>query len=228
MKLEQARVLVVGVGGLGAPAAMQLAAAGVGMIALMDGDRLESSNLQRQVIYRTADLGRPKAIAAAERIGARFPQPRLDALTEHLTASNLSRLFARFDFVIDGTDQVESKFLINDGAVLHNVPYSHAGVVGFSGQTFTILPQRTACLRCLFPSTPDQDDLPTCQTAGVLGPLAGTIGLVQAAEAVKYLSGSGDLLTNRLLSGDAWLQRWRHAPISPSPRCPVCRAAPRK
>lgn len=225
MELEQARVLVVGVGGLGAPAAMELATAGVGTIALMDGDLVESSNLQRQIIYRTRDVGRPKPVVAAERLATRYPRLRLLPLTEHLTVSNLSHLFAQYDFVIDGTDQVASKFLINDGAVANRVPYSHAGVVAFHGQTFTVLPQQTACLRCLFPTPPEQDELPTCQTAGVLGALAGTIGLIQAAEALKYLTGIGDLLTNRLLSCDVRQQRWRHVPIAPNPRCPVCRAA---
>ncbi len=227
MELAQARVLIVGIGGLGAPAAMHLAAVGVGTIALMDGDLLEVSNLQRQIIYRTTDLGRPKAVIAAERIGALHPRTRLQPLHERLTASNLPQLFPQFDFIIDGTDQTESKFLINDGAITHGIPYSHAGVVGLCGQTFTILPQRSACLRCLFPSPPDGDDLPTCQTAGVLGALTGVIGLIQAGEAVKHLSGEGDLLVNRLLTGDVRRQRWRHARIFPNPKCPVCRAAAR-
>lgn len=224
MKLEKARVLVVGLGGLGAPAAMQLAAAGVGSITLMDGDLVEVSNLQRQIVYRTHDIGRPKAVVAVEHIGRRFPRSRLRPLADRLTVTNLADWFPQHDFVIDGTDQIESKFMINDGAIAHGVPYSHAGVVGFRGQTFTVLPQRTTCLRCLFPSPPDPDDLPTCQTAGVLGPLVGAIGLIQAAEAVKCLTGAGRTLTNRLLTGDAWPQRWRQVPIVPNPRCPVCRA----
>jgi molybdopterin/thiamine biosynthesis adenylyltransferase len=223
--LEKARVLIVGVGGLGAPAAMQLAAAGVGAIWLIDGDRVEVSNLQRQVIYRTEDLGQPKAAVAARRIAAAYPHVEVEPFNEQLTAANLPRLFLQSDFVIDATDQVDAKFLINDGAVEYKVPYSHAGVVAFRGQTFTILPERTACLRCIFPSPPNPDDQATCQTAGILGAFAGTIGLIQASEAVKHLMGFGGLLTNRLLTGDAWRQRWRHIRISPSPRCPVCHAA---
>lgn len=224
-QLERARVLIVGVGGLGTPAAMQLAAAGIGRLGLMDADLVEISNLQRQILYRVADLARPKVVVAAERVAACHPRTRVHALPERLTVANLPQLFPQFDFIIDGTDHVETKFLINDGAIAYGVPYSHAGVVGFHGQTFTVLPQRSACLRCVFPTPPQQDDLPTCQTAGVLGALVGVIGLIQAAEAVKYLLGVGDLLSNRMLTGDAWRQRWRHVPIAPNRRCPVCRAA---
>ena len=223
--LRNARVLVVGVGGLGAPAAMQLAAAGVGTIGLMDFDVVEVSNLQRQIVYRTEDLGRPKAAVAAAHIGALYPHLTIEPLIERLTASNTPRLFARFDFVIDGTDRVEAKYLINDGAVRQRVPFSHAGVVAFRGQTFTVLPERTACLRCIFPTPPGEDEMPTCQTAGILGAMAGTIGMIQAAEAVKHVVGAGGLLTNRLLTGDAWSQRWREVRIAPSRNCPVCHAA---
>lgn len=220
--LAAGRVLVVGVGGLGAPAAMQLAAVGVGTLGLMDGDRVELSNLQRQIVYRSDDLGRPKASAAAERLAALHPRTTVLARDARLTASNLPQIFPDFDFVIDSTDNVESKFLVNDGAVAHRIPYAHAGVIGFRGQTFTIIPHRSACLRCIFPSLPEDRDLPTCETAGILGAVAGAIGLMQAAEAIKYLLRVGDLLTNRLLTYDGWGQTWRDVAIQPNPRCPAC------
>lgn len=226
--LGAAHVLIVGVGGLGAPAALQLATLGVGTIGLIDGDVVEVSNLHRQLIYRSEDIGRPKATVAAERLAAMHPHTTVLTFQEQLNETNLPTLFPQFDFVIDGTDNIGAKFLINNGAIEHGVPYAHAGVVAFRGQTFTILPQRSACLRCLFPTPPDEeDDLPTCQTAGVLGALAGVFGLIQASEAVKFLLGAGGLLTNRLLTCDAWRQRWRNLALAPNPRCPVCRAAAR-
>jgi molybdopterin/thiamine biosynthesis adenylyltransferase len=221
-RLRAGRVLIVGAGGLGAPAALQLAAAGVGTLGLIDGDSVDLSNLHRQVLYRTADLSRRKVAAAAERLAALFPQVTVEAHDTRVTADNLAGLFATFDFVIDGTDDSASKYLINDGAVLCGIPFSHAGAVGFQGQTMTVLPGRSACLRCLFPTPPPAGEMPTCQETGVVGSLAGTLGVLQAAEALKCLLGTGTLLADRLLTYDALTGRWRTIPLSRAPHCPLC------
>lgn len=214
--------MIVGVGGLGAPAALHLAACGVGTIGLVDCDVVEESNLQRQIIYRTADRGRRKVDAAAQRLRRRYPDTAFRTFDVLLTAQNLPSTFRDFDFVIDGTDRVESKFLVNDGAVSLGIAFSHAGILGFQGQTFTVVPRRSACLRCLFPTPPSEDEVPSCQSAGVIGALAGTIGLIQAGEALKLLLEEGDLLTNRLLTYDAARQRWRIVRLSADPQCRAC------
>jgi adenylyltransferase/sulfurtransferase len=222
-RLRSSRVLIVGVGGLGAPAALHLAAAGVGTLGLIDGDMVELSNLPRQILYRTADVGRPKIAVAAERLAGLYPHLRVQPFDGRLTCENVNQVFTGFDFVIDGTDDIRSKYLVNDGAVRLGIPYSHAGVVGLQGQTLTVRPKRSACLRCLFP-VPPSDELPTCQTAGVLAPVAGTIAALQAMEAQKLLLGSGDLLTDRLLTYDAARIRWRSIRISRNPGCAACGA----
>ena len=145
---------------------------------------------------------------------------------DRLHAGNLCDLFSSYDFIIDATDGVVTKFLINDGAVLIGKPFSYGGIVQFSGQTLTVLPRKTTCLRCLFPVIPSTDDIPTCQEAGIIGSLAGSLGFVQAMEAVKYLSGEGVLLTDRLLTYDAALSRWRTISTRRNARCPLCGNAP--
>jgi molybdopterin/thiamine biosynthesis adenylyltransferase len=220
-RVRRGRVLVVGVGGLGCPAALALAATGVGVLGLIDCDAVELSNLHRQIIFRTTDLGRRKVAVAAERIARQYSGVALQVFDQRLSAENLD-IFRRFDFVIDGTDQVASKYLVNDGAVLHRVAFSHAGVVGFQGQTMTVLPRSSACVRCLFPLPPPTGELPTCQEVGVVGAVAGSIGVIQATEAVKFLLGIGTLLTNRLLTYDALTARWRTVPLSRRSACPAC------
>ncbi|HVN88122.1 MAG TPA: HesA/MoeB/ThiF family protein [Candidatus Binatia bacterium] len=223
--VHQGRVLIVGVGGLGCPAALQLATAGVGTIGLIDPDAVERSNLNRQILHTEADIGRAKVDSARAKVLACNPAVTVHTFNERLTAANLARIFADFDFVIDATDNVVAKFLINDGAVLTGTPYSHAGVVGFLGQTMTVLPHHTACLRCVFPAPPTAD-VPTCQEAGILGAVAGTIGCVQAGEAIKFLSGLGELISNRLLTFDALAMRWRSVPLRRNRRCPLCGEQP--
>jgi molybdopterin-synthase adenylyltransferase len=224
--LRGGRVLIVGVGGLGSPAALALAQAGVGTIGLIDPDVVELSNLQRQILHHTRDIGRPKVLSAQAKL-LRI-NPTLTVIPHHdrLTVKNLSELFQLYDFIIDATDGVASKFLINDGAVLLAKPFSYGGIVQFSGQTLTVLPKRTACLRCLFPTIPSADDIPTCQEAGIIGSLAGSLGFVQAMEAVKYLSGEDGLLTDRLLTYDAGISRWRTIAVRQNPRCPLCSETP--
>jgi molybdopterin/thiamine biosynthesis adenylyltransferase len=199
----------------------------VGTIGLVDPDAVELSNLQRQILHQTSDLGRPKVLSAQEKLLRLNSTGTVVAHPEHLHAGNLSRLFRAYDFIIDATDGVATKFLINDGAVLLGKPFSYGGIVQFTGQTLTVLPRRTTCLRCLFPEIPSADDIPTCQEAGIIGSLAGSIGLVQAAEAVKYLGGDeGNLLTDRLLTYDALAMRWRPVPVRCNPRCPLCGEVP--
>jgi adenylyltransferase/sulfurtransferase len=226
-RLAQSRVLIVGVGALGCPAALHLAAAGVGSLVLLDPDRVELSNLHRQILHRTSSIGTEKVASAAARIGTRFPALRVEAEAAALGPDNLPRLFGAADFVVDATDGVGAKFLINDGAVRCQRAFSHAGVLGFLGQTMTVLPGRSACYRCLFPEPPPAGEVPSCQEAGVVGGIGGLIGALQAAEAIKYLTGDGELLTDRLLTYDALSGRWRHVRLARNPRCPVCAVAGR-
>jgi molybdopterin/thiamine biosynthesis adenylyltransferase len=198
----------------------------VGTIGLIDPDVVELSNLQRQILHQTTDVGRPKVVSAREKLLRLNPTLEIFAYQERLQEENLPRFFRTYDFVIDATDGVATKFLINDGAVLLGTPFSYGGIVQFTGQTLTILPGQTTCLRCLFPEVPSVDDVPTCQEAGIIGSLAGSLGMVQAAEAVKYLDGASDLCTDRLLIYDALNLRWRAVGVRRSPHCPLCGVAP--
>lgn len=221
-RVRNGKVLVVGVGGLGSPAALALARDGVGTIGLIDPDVVELSNLQRQILHATPDLGRAKVDSAREKLLRINPTTTIIAYHERLRADNLPALFCAYDFIIDGTDSVATKFLINDGAVLMHKPFSYAGIVQFQGQTLTVLPGQTTCLRCLFPVPPSVDDIPTCQESGIIGSLAGSFGVIQATEAIKYLSGKKELLTDRLLTYDALALSWREIKVKRSQRCPLC------
>jgi len=224
-RLAEATVLVVGVGALGCPAALHLAAAGIGRLILVDPDRVELSNLHRQILHRTSTIGTHKVQSAAARLRERFATLRIDTHAEALTEANLVELFGDADFVVDATDGIDAKFLINDGAVRCRRAFSHAGVLGLLGQTMTVLPGRSACYRCLFPEPPAPDDVPSCQAAGVVGGIAGLIGSLQAAEAIKYVSHRGPLLTDSLLTYDGVSGRWRVVRLARNPRCPVCAQA---
>lgn len=228
-RLARARVLVVGAGALGCPAALALAAAGIGTIALLDPDRVELSNLHRQTLHTTAGIGRAKVESAAVALRAAFPDARIEPHQQRLTADNLDDWFAGVDFVIDATDGAEAKFLINDGAVRRGTPFSHAGVLGFLGQTLTVLPGRSACYRCLFPEPPAAGEEVSCRDAGVVGGIAGVIGSLQAGEAILHLTDRGASLAGRLLTVDALSGRWRHVRVARNPRCPQCtHASPRR
>lgn len=217
-RLLASSVLVIGVGGLGSPAAYYLAAAGVGRIGLVDGDRVELSNLQRQILHHTPDLGRPKVESAASKLRELNPDCTLEVHPEFLDHDNILPLVKRYDFVLDCTDGFPVKFLINDACVLAGKPFSHAGVLRWEGQTMTCLPWRSASYRCVFGQAPPPDSVPTCAQAGVLGALVGTIGTIQATEAVKYLLGEGELLENRLLVYDALRMRMRTVSVRRDPR----------
>lgn len=225
-RLRHGRVLIVGVGGLGSPAALALAQVGVGAIGLIDPDAVEISNLQRQILHHTPDIGRPKVSSAEEKLKRLNPAVEVVIYQDRLHVENLFTLFSAYDFIIDATDGVTTKFLINDGAVLLGKPFSYGGIVQFSGQTLTVIPRKTTCLRCLFPHIPSVDDVPTCQESGIIGSLAGSLGFIQAMEASKWLSGEGVLLTDRLLTYDAAMSRWRTIAVRRNPRCPLCGEVP--
>lgn len=197
-RLRSGSVLVIGAGALGSPAIMYLAAAGVGRIGIADGDRLDLSNMQRQVIHATASVGRLKAESAAERALAINPNIRVEAIPRFLTPGNMEQEISGHDFVIDATDSLEAKFFINDACVRLGVPCCYGGVMRYAGQLMTMLPG-SPCLRCLFPEMPEPDTAPR----GPLGVVPGVIGALQAAEAMKYLARLGEPLAGRLLTFDA-------------------------
>ena len=221
-KLLDGKVLIIGVGALGSPTALYLAAAGIGTIGIADADVVDVTNLQRQVIHFTPDVGKPKVVSAAEKIRAINPDVTVHVYQELVTAANIAALIAEYDFVIDGTDNFAAKYLINDACVLAGKPYSHAGILQFIGQAITVLPGESACYRCLIPKAPPSDLIPTCSQAGVIGVLPGVIGTIQATEAVKYLLGKGTLLTGRMLVYDALEMEFLNVEIARNPHCPVC------
>jgi len=190
-------------GGLGVPAAWTLARAGIAQLTLIDPDAVELSNLARQVAYRDSDLGKPKAECAAARLRAQFPRVEVDALALALEPGNATHLAAAHDFLVDATDNPAAKFLINDAALQTRRPFVYGGVLGMSGQAMTIVPGRSACLRCLFEEPPDEDEVASCREAGIVGPVAAVIGQVQAAEALASISGLTPRLAGRILSYDA-------------------------
>jgi molybdopterin/thiamine biosynthesis adenylyltransferase len=201
---------------------LYLAAAGVGRLGIVDGDTLDMSNLQRQVIHFTPDVDKPKVLSAKEKINQLNPDVEVVCHQEMLNATNIRDIIREYDFVIDGTYNFASKFLINDACVLSNIPYSHGGILRFDGQTFTINPSESACYRCIFLEPPPADAVPTCSQAGVLGVIAGILGTLQANEAIKYVLGKGDLLTDRLLTFDAMNTKFREVKLKKNPNCRVC------
>jgi adenylyltransferase/sulfurtransferase len=221
-KLLSSKVLIVGAGGLGAPAALYLAAAGVGTLGIIDSDSVDLSNLQRQVIHHTTDLGTEKVNSAKSKIQAINPDVTVRTYHTRATAENIAELIRYHDFVIDGTDNFPAKFLINDACYFEKIPFSHAGILRFDGQLITVLPGETTCYRCIFHAPPPDGVVPSCSQAGVLGALAGLIGCLQATEAIKYLLGIGDLLTNVLLTYNALTTDFRKIRLKRNPNCPLC------
>ena len=202
-KLLAAKVLIIGAGGPGAPAAMYLAAAGVGTIGIADADEVDLSNLQRQIIHATKDVGKAKVKSAEETINELNPDVRVNTYRVFVDSTNIADLIKDYDFVIDGTDNFPAKFLINDACVMAGKPFSHAGMIRFKGQLMTYVPGQGPCCRCVFKDPPPKDAVPTCKQAGVIGAMGGVIGSLQAMEAVKYIVGQGELLTGSLLTFDA-------------------------
>ena len=221
-KLLNSSVLIIGAGGLGAPAAMYLAAAGVGTIGIADADEVDLSNLQRQVIHTTADLGKAKVKSAKETMQAINPDVKVNTYRKFITSENIMDIIRDYDFIIDGTDNFPAKFLINDACVMAQKPFSHAGIIRFKGQLMTYVPGEGPCYRCVFKDPPPKDAVPTCKQAGVIGAMGGVIGSLQAMEAVKYIIGKGDLLTGRLLTYDALTMTFRTIKLPKNHDCPVC------
>ncbi|TMB01079.1 MAG: HesA/MoeB/ThiF family protein [Deltaproteobacteria bacterium] len=221
--LAARRVLVVGVGGLGSSAALALARAGVGTLGLMDPDPIEVSNLHRQLLYDSADVGRSKVAVAAERLRRLTPGLRVESWRERFGPDHAT-ILRDFDCVVDGTDTVAAKFVLNDAAVVARVPLAHAGVLGFVAQLMTVVPGESACYRCVFEEPPPPDEVPSCQEAGVLGPVVALAGALQAAEVIRLLGGGAPAWANRLLRIDAWTGSWRTVPLTPNPRCAACAA----
>ena len=222
-KLLQAKVLIIGAGGLGAPAALYLAAAGVGTIGIVDADVVDLSNLQRQVIHTTNDIGKKKVESAAETMRAINPDVQVNTYHDFVSSENIMDLIRDYDFILDGTDNFPAKFLINDACVMAKKPLSHAGIIRFKGQLTTILPGEGPCYRCIFKNPPPKDAVPTCKQAGVIGAMGGVIGSLQAMEAVKYITGVGDLLVGYLLTYDALKMEFHKIKLPPRGKgCAVC------
>lgn len=224
-RLSNSSVLIIGAGGLGSPCAMYLAAAGVGTIGIADGDVVSLSNLQRQVIHYTNDVGRQKVASAAAKMTMLNPDVKVEVYDTFVAKDNIMDLIAPYDFILDCTDSFASKYLINDACILAGKPFCCGGVVKYGGQIMTHVPD-TACYRCIFPEPPAENDVETCATVGVLGPAVGIMGTIQATEAVKYLSGVGQLLTDALLTFDTLTMQFLRLDFSRNNDCIVCRENP--
>ncbi|WP_284007379.1 SAMP-activating enzyme E1 [Haloarcula pelagica] len=218
-------VLVVGAGGLGSPVLQYLAAAGIGRLGIVDDDTVERSNLQRQVIHRDDDIGRPKVESAREFVTGLNPDATVDAHETRLAADNAADLVERYDIVVDASDNFATRFLVNDACTLSGTPFSHGAVFRFEGQVTTFTGDGP-CYRCLFPKAPPAGTVPDCATAGVLGVLPGTIGCLQATEVVKLAMDYGDSLDGRLLAYDAADMSVEEVPVAPAADCPVCGSDP--
>ncbi len=221
-RLKAASVLLIGAGGLGSPLGLYLAAAGVGRIGLIDFDVVDFSNLQRQILHGTADVGRPKLHSARDRIQAINPEVRLDLYETHLTSANALDLFAPYDVIVDGTDNFPTRYLTNDACVLLKKPNVYGSIFRFDGQASVFYPGKGPCYRCLYPEPPPPGEVPSCAEGGVLGILPGLVGCIQATEAVKLILGKGTPLIGRLLLYDALEMSFREFKVRRNPKCPVC------
>lgn len=221
-KLKAARVLIVGLGGLGAPLAQYLAAAGVGTIGLVDFDEVESSNLQRQVIHGTRDVGRPKVASARDSIRAINPLVKVETYNVLLTAENALDIIGEYDIVADATDNYKARYLVNDACVLLGKPDVFGAMYQFEGQTSVYYAKEGPCYRCMYPAPPPPGLVPSCAEGGVVGVLPGIIGTIQANEVIKLIVGGGESLVGRLLTLDAWKMRFRELKIEKDPDCPIC------
>jgi adenylyltransferase/sulfurtransferase len=221
-KLKKAKVLLIGMGGLGSPLSMYLAAAGVGRIGIVDFDVVDFTNLQRQVIYSTNDVGRPKLQAAKERIQGINPYVEVDTYETRLTSENALQIFENYDIIIDGTDNFPTRYLVNDACVLLGKPNVYGSIFRFEGQVSVFYAKEGPCYRCLYPQPPPPGLVPSCAEGGVLGILPGTVGLMQATEAVKLIIGKGEPLIGRLLLYDALAMKYRELKLRKDPKCPIC------
>ena len=225
-KLKAARVLVVGAGGLGSPVAMYLAAAGVGKLGLVEFDRVEESNLQRQILYGQSDIGRPKLEVASARLHEINPLIEIESHPSRIESSNAMSLLSQYDLVVDGSDNFPTRYLVNDACVLAGKPNVYGSIFRFEGQISVFWGARGPCYRCLFPEPPPPGLVPSCAEGGVLGVLPGIVGSLQANEAIKLILGVGDSLVGRLVILDALSLQFREMRLKKSADCPVCSAQP--
>ena len=220
-KLLKSAVLVMGAGGLGSAAILYLAAAGIGTLAIVDSDRVELSNLQRQVVHFTEDIGREKAVSAAEKAVKINPAVKIIPIVERVTSENIVKVITGYDFVIDAVDNFSTKYLINEHCVKMKIPFSHTGVQGFTGQLLTVVPG-SACVACVFGSEPEKGEYTEPAVEGVLGAVAGFAGTMQAAEAVKSITGAGELLTGKIFSFDLRTNRFKIIKTDRHVKCRIC------
>jgi molybdopterin/thiamine biosynthesis adenylyltransferase/rhodanese-related sulfurtransferase len=222
LKIKQAKVLCIGTGGLGAPLGLYLAAAGVGRIGLVDFDVVDTTNLQRQVLFGTSDVGRPKTEAAAERLRNLNPDIQIDTFETQLTSANALELFKDYDIIVDGTDNFPTRYLVNDACVITGKPNVYGSIFRFEGQITVFGYPGGPCYRCLYPEPPPPGLVPSCAEGGVLGVLPGIVGTIQAAETLKLIIGKGEPLIGRLLLFDALAMKFRELKLRKNPECPVC------
>lgn len=221
-KLKAARVLMIGTGGLGSPLGLYLAAAGVGTLGLVDFDVVDESNLQRQIIHGTKDVGRPKIASAKDRLLDINPNTKIETFETRLTSENALELFRNFDVIVDGTDNFPTRYLVNDASVLTGKPNVYGSIFRFEGQVSVFWAEKGACYRCLYPEPPPPGLVPSCAEGGVLGVLPGIVGTIQANEVIKVILGAEGILLNRLLLFDAWKMVFRELKLRKDPACPVC------
>lgn len=222
MRLKQSSVLIVGAGGLGSPVALYLAAAGVGRIGLIDSDVVDTSNLQRQVLHDTAQIGRPKVESGAERLRAINPNITVEPYYDRLGAENVADLVSRYDVIVGGVDNFPARYLLNDACVMAKKPLVEAGILKYDGMIMTIKPYEGPCYRCIFPEPPPPGTVPTCSEAGILGALAGVMGSMQAFEVLKLLLGIGEPLVGQMLMFEGLKGQFRTVEWDRNPKCPVC------
>jgi molybdopterin/thiamine biosynthesis adenylyltransferase len=222
LKLLASKVLLIGAGGLGAPSAFYLAAAGVGTLGIIDNDLVEESNLQRQIIHTVDRIGQYKADSAAKSIAALNPDIKVNVYKERLTADNIENILPDYDIVVDGTDNFETRYLVNDFAVKYRKPVIHASILSFDGQLTTLVPYEGPCYRCIYPDPPPASMAPNCSEAGVLGVLPGIIGLLQTNEAIKTVLGIGETLAGRFLLFDALQTEFTELKLRRDPNCVAC------
>jgi len=221
-KLLSAKVLIIGAGGLGSPAALYLTSAGIGTLGIVDSDKVELNNLQRQIVHSVNTVGKPKVDSAKDRLNAINPDVKVIPYNIRLTSANILDIIKGYDMVVDGSDNFPTRYLVNDACVFSNKPLSHGGIFRFDGQAITILPHKSACYRCLFSEPPPPGLVPSCQEAGILGAVAGIIGVIQANEVLKYILGIGELLAGKLLVFNALDSFFRQVKVPRDPKCPVC------
>jgi adenylyltransferase/sulfurtransferase len=221
-KLREGKALMIGAGGLGSPVSLYLAAAGIGTLGIVDLDTVDLSNLQRQVLHTTNDVGRSKVESAKETLTAINPGVKVNAYRERLGKDNVLELINDYDVVVDGVDNFPTRFLLNDACVMAGKPLVEAGILRWDGMVMTILPGKGPCYRCVFPEPPPPGAVPTCQEAGVIGAIAGVIGVLQATEVIKLILGVGENLVGRLLTFDALESKFREVKLKRNQRCALC------